>query len=616
MKKYVPAQSARTARSAPQEQSREGGQNSPKRRPSQAKSPRQAQRHAERHMNPERQRERELQAQGKGPSQEQNQKRGHGAGQVRTQSDDRPQGQNRGQAPSRKKPQGQSRGRGQNGNRPGGQNRVQTAGQSRGSEQRPVRQDSPSRDDAQRQTQGEAKPHTPKQAQHSAPQGEQPAVPQGAFADLIPDLQRAVAAQGYVLPTPIQEKCIAPLLEGRDVLGCAQTGTGKTAAFTLPLLQRLSGNKRKPHRGTPRALILAPTRELAAQIGDSIRTYGRYLHLSHTVVFGGVNQFRQVQALNRGVDILVATPGRLLDLMQQGYIHLDEIEVFILDEVDRMLDMGFAPDIKRVMETIPGERQTLFFSATMPPKIAELANKMVRNPVKVSIAPDKPAVERIAQQVLFVGKKNKDALLASLLADGKIKKAIIFTQMKHAANRVVEKLDGAGVRATAIHGNKSQAARTKALHGFKRGQYRVLVATDVAARGLDVDDITHVINYDLPMEAETYVHRIGRTARAGAEGNAISFCCAEDRAYLRSIEGLLGRQVPADREHEFHCDASQRSTAPPPKNFGRGGGGGGNQRRGHGGQRPGGRAGRGRGPGGRPQGSGGGGGGRRRSRGR
>jgi len=430
--------------------------------------------------------------------------------------------------------------------------------------------------------------------------------PQGAFALLIPELQRAVEAEGYDRPTPIQEKCIQHLLDGRDLMGSAQTGTGKTAAFILPLLQRLSSNSRRPHKGTPRALILAPTRELAAQIGESINTYGRFLRLSHTVVFGGVNQFRQVKALNRGVDILVATPGRLLDLMQQGYIHLDEVEVFILDEVDRMLDMGFIPDIKKVLAEIPAERQTLFFSATLPAKITELAHTMVRNPLHVSITPDKPAVERITQKVLFVGKKNKSALLVSLLNDRQIEKAIVFTQMKHAANKVVEKLLAAGIPATAIHGNKSQAARTKALAGFKRGNFRVLVATDVAARGLDVDDITHVINYDLPMEAETYVHRIGRTARAGADGDAISFCCAETRAYLRPIERLLGKPVPADMGHEYHCDDAFRSTAPPPK-FGRGAGGGNGRRsNGNGGRRPGGRAGRGRRHGGRPQGSGGG----------
>jgi ATP-dependent RNA helicase RhlE len=408
-----------------------------------------------------------------------------------------------------------------------------------------------------------------------------PELAQGVFGTLIPDIQRAVAAQGYVTPTPIQEQCIPHLLAGRDLLGCAQTGTGKTAAFVLPLLQRLAEHQCRPRAGTPRALILAPTRELAAQTGEFIQTYGRFVRLSHTVIFGGVSQFSQVKALNRGVDVLVATPGRLLDLMQQKFIHLNEVEIFILDEVDRMLDMGFIPDIKKVLSRIPAERQTLFFSATMAPNMVELAHTMVRKPVRVSITPDEPAVERIAQKVLFVGKKNKDALLVSLLDDPQVNKVLVFTQMKHAANRVVEKLVTAGIHGTAIHGNKSQTARTRALDGFKRGHYRVLVATDVAARGLDVDDISHVINYDLPVEAETYVHRIGRTARAGANGDAISFCCAEDRSYLRDIERLLGKPVPAEMEHAYHSDEAFHSSQPPPKNFGRGTGrgtGGGHSR--------------------------------------
>ena len=420
--------------------------------------------------------------------------------------------------------------------------------------------------------------------------------PQGAFGTLIEELQRAVSEEGYVTPTPIQEQCIPLLLEGKDLIGTAQTGTGKTAAFTLPLLERLSGNSQRPAKGTPRALILAPTRELAAQIEESIQTYGRFLKLTHTVIFGGVNQHRQVKALNRGVDILVATPGRLLDLMQQGYIHLNEVETFILDEVDRMLDMGFIPDIKRVLEKLPEGRQTLFFSATMAPKMEALANSMVRNPVRIAIAPEKPAVEVITQKVLYVHKKKKETLLASLLKDPGIKKAVVFTQMKHVANRVVKKLDAVGIRSTAIHGNKSQAARTKALDGFKDGYYRVLVATDVAARGLDIDDITHVINYDLPIESETYVHRIGRTARAGANGAAISFCCGEEKEYLRSIECLLGKPIPVDLEHDYHCEESLRSTASAPKSFGgnrggRGRRGGGGDPRGGGGQRGGGNSG-------------------------
>ncbi len=294
----------------------------------------------------------------------------------------------------------------------------------------------------------------------------QPQQPQGVFGALIPEIQRAVAAEGYVTPTPIQEQCIPHLLKGRDLLGCAQTGTGKTAAFALPLLQRLSVNFRQPRKGTPRALILAPTRELAAQIGESIQTYGRRLRITHTVIFGGVSQVHQVKSLNRGVDVLVATPGRLLDLMQQGFIHLNAVEVFILDEVDRMLGMGFIPDIKRVLTHIPAERQTLFFSATMPPSMVELAHTMVRKPVRVTIAPDEPTLECIAQKVLFVGKKNKDALLISLLKGPRINKALIFTQMKHIANHVVKKLCAASIDGTAIHGNKSQAARSA---GMMRG---------------------------------------------------------------------------------------------------------------------------------------------------
>ncbi len=420
--------------------------------------------------------------------------------------------------------------------------------------------------------------------------------PQGAFGQLIKELQRAVTAQGYVKPSPIQEQCIPHLLEGHDLLGTAQTGTGKTAAFTLPLLERLSKNSRRPKKGTPRALILAPTRELAAQIGDSIETYGQYLRLSHTVIFGGVKQFHQVKALRRGVDILVATPGRLLDLMQQGFIKLHEVEFFVLDEVDRMLDMGFIPDVKRVLAKIPDQRQTLFFSATMAPKIEALANTMVRNPVRVAISPEKPAVELIEQKVLFVEKKNKDALLATLLKNGAVKKALVFTQMKHVANKVVKILSRSRIRATAIHGNKSQAARIKALDDFKHGRVKVMVATDVAARGIDVDHITHVFNYDMPMEAETYVHRIGRTARAGSEGHSISFCSSEDRACLTAVERLLGKPVPVDKGHAHHSERASKSTAghPSAKQFGRGGG-----RRGVGGRRGGGGK-----PGGsRPQGN-------------
>ncbi len=425
---------------------------------------------------------------------------------------------------------------------------------------------------------------------------------QGVFADLIFDIQRAISDSGYTTPTPIQEQAIPPLLEGRDLIGSAQTGTGKTAAFTLPLLQRLSKSKKRPKRCTPRALILAPTRELAAQIGESIEVYGDYLGLYHTVIFGGVGQGKQVQALQRGVDILVATPGRLLDLINQGYIKLHEIEYFILDEVDRMLDMGFINDIKKVLKEIPAKRQTLFFSATMAPAMEELAKTMVKNPVRITIAPDEPTVDRIAQKVLFVDKAHKNELLGRIMRTENIGQTIVFTQMKHMANRVVEKLEKVGIKSAAIHGNKSQGARTRALDGFKDGSYKVLVATDVAARGIDVDGVTHVVNYDLPVEAETYVHRIGRTARAGADGEAISFCSGEDRAYLRDIEKLLGREVPRDVDHDFHSDAAMNSTQKPVKG---GGGGGGRGRQGGGG------GGRGQGRG-RGKGGGGGGGGPKR----
>lgn len=392
--------------------------------------------------------------------------------------------------------------------------------------------------------------------------------PAAVFELLNREIQRAIETEGYHQPTPIQETCIPHLLRGRDVIGTAQTGTGKTAAYALPLLENLSKDPKRTGKGTPRALILAPTRELAAQIDQSIHIYSRFLTLRHTVVFGGVNQSRQVRHLNHGVDILIATPGRLLDLMHQGYIRLNNVEVFILDEVDRMLDMGFICDIRKVLSHLPDRRQTVFFSATMPPEMMVLAHTMVKNPEHVAIEPDKPAVERINQKVLFVGKANKDAVLISLLSDPQANRTLIFTQMKHTANKVTKKLCEKGIRGTAIHGNKSQAARTKSLDGFKKNQFQVLVATDVAARGLDVENITHVINYDLPLEAETYVHRIGRTARAGAAGDAISLCTAEDRSHLRDIERLLGRSVPTDLDHAFHCDEARTSTLPCEQNHG------------------------------------------------
>jgi len=388
---------------------------------------------------------------------------------------------------------------------------------------------------------------------------------EGSFNLLLPDIQKAISGEGYTHPTPIQEECIPHLLGKRDMIGSAQTGTGKTAAFTLPLLNHLTKQGQPTIRKRPRALILAPTRELAAQIGDCIFNYGRYLKVRHTVIFGGVSQQKQVRALHKGVDILVATPGRLLDLMQQGHLALDEVKYFILDEVDRMLDMGFIHDIKKVLRNVPKDRHTSFFSATMAPKMEALAQTMVSNPIRVSITPDKPAVERIEQKAHFVQRKDKDALLAQILQCPKAERVVVFTQMKHVANRVVKKLDAKGISGTAIHGNKSQSARTKSLDAFKKGQFQVLVATDVAARGLDVDGITHVINYDLPTEAETYVHRIGRTARAGAEGAAISLCTPEDRSTLKSIERHMKKSIYLDRDHDFHCDLHSAPEEKPSK---------------------------------------------------
>jgi ATP-dependent RNA helicase RhlE len=406
-----------------------------------------------------------------------------------------------------------------------------------------------------------------------------PSVPaQSVFLSLIAPLQRAVEEEGYTTPTPIQEAAMPHVLAGRDLFGVAQTGTGKTAAFTLPLLQHLAAHQLRPTRGRPRALILAPTRELAAQIGDSIRTYGRHVQATYAVIFGGVGQNPQVAAISRGVDIVVATPGRLLDLMRQGHIHFDQLEVFILDEADRMLDMGFIRDIRAILAALPKKRQSLFFSATMAPEVVELARAMVRDPVHVTIKPEQPTVEKITQKVMFVDRENKDALLAKLLKDPAINRVIVFVQMKHAADKAARKLALAGIPTVAIHGNKSQGARTQALAGFKNGTIRVLVATDIAARGLDVDDITHVINYDLPHEPETYVHRIGRTARAGASGDAVSFCCAEERDFLRDIERLIRKAVPVDAKHDLHSETAKNATGaaarPPPRHHNKGGRGG------------------------------------------
>ncbi len=381
-----------------------------------------------------------------------------------------------------------------------------------------------------------------------------------AFSLLIEPLQRAVTEEGYSTPTPIQEQAIPHLLEGRDLLGCAQTGTGKTAAFTLPLLQEMTKTRKTAAGGQPRALILTPTRELAAQIGDSIATYGRHLEVTHTVIFGGVGQAPQVKALRRGLDVVVATPGRLIDLMDQGFIRLDRIELFILDEADRMLDMGFIPSVRKIIAKLPKKRHSLFFSATMPPVVAGLAKDLLVDPVTVTIDPGKPTVERIAQKVMFVDKGDKDNLLADLIGEHRMDKVIVFSRTKHGADKVVKKLVSSGITASAIHGNKSQNARTSALHGFKTGKVRALVATDIAARGLDVDGITHVINYDLPEEPETYVHRIGRTARAGTEGDSFSFCSARERDSLRDIERMIRKEIPVELSHKYHSEAARLAT--------------------------------------------------------
>ena len=394
-----------------------------------------------------------------------------------------------------------------------------------------------------------------------------------AFDLLIPEIRRAVRDSGYQIPTPVQAKCIPHLLKGSDLLGSAQTGTGKTAAFTLPLLQYVAENPGRYIRRSPRVLILAPTRELAAQISDSIKTYGSHLPIRQAVIFGGVGQRPQEIAMSRGVDFLVATPGRLLDLMGQGFVNLDAVEAFVLDEADRMLDMGFIRDIRKVIDQLPTDRQTLFFSATLAPEIVSLASSMLKDPVRVTIAPEKPTVERIAQKVMFVNREHKDELLVSILRSSEADKVIVFTQQKHVANKVVDRLERSGIRASAIHGNKSQGARTKALEGFRVGKVRVLVATDIAARGIDVDGVSHVINYHLPMEPETYVHRIGRTARAGADGAAFSFCSAPERDQLRDIERLIRKPIPTDDSHNFHSEMASNATGADARPVTRGGGG-------------------------------------------
>jgi ATP-dependent RNA helicase RhlE len=369
--------------------------------------------------------------------------------------------------------------------------------------------------------------------------------------NIIEPILKSLKEEGYTLPTPIQEQAIPILLKGIDLIGCAQTGTGKTAAFAVPILQLLYNNKTFDKRRKIRSLIVTPTRELAIQIDESFKAYGRHTGLTCTVVFGGVNQNPQTSALRNGVDVLVATPGRLLDLMTQGYISLRDVEIFVLDEADRMLDMGFIHDVRKIIASLPKKRQSLFFSATMPPEIVKLAGAIVYKPVKVEVTPSASTVEIVNQYVYFTDKVNKNALLLELLKDDKIKTALVFTRTKYGADKDVRVLKKKNISAESIHGNKAQTARQRALSNFKAQTTRVLVATDIAARGIDVDDLEYVINYEIPNISETYVHRIGRTGRAGANGTAISFCDADEKEYLRDIEKLITKKIQVIDNHPF-----------------------------------------------------------------
>jgi len=379
--------------------------------------------------------------------------------------------------------------------------------------------------------------------------------------NLIPPLEKAIAKQGYTTPTPIQLKSIPDLLEGKDLIGIAQTGTGKTAAFVLPILQRMKEN----YPRVTKTLVLAPTRELAAQIGESFSSYGEFLNFKHAVIFGGVSQGPQINQLSKGVDIIVATPGRLLDLMNQGKINLKDIEFFVLDEADRMLDMGFIHDIKKIILRLPQKRQSLFFSATMSKEVNELAKRLLKSPVHVEVTAQATTVEKIKQYIFFVDQDSKAKLLLNLFKQKHLTKVLIFTGMKHRANKIALFLEDNNIRADAIHGNKTQNARTKALSNFKSGRIKVLVATDIAARGIDIDDISHVINFDLPNEPESYVHRIGRTARAGEEGTSYSFCAADEKEFLKNIEKLIRMKIEV-MDHEFHSETAKNAEGVPPRN--------------------------------------------------
>jgi ATP-dependent RNA helicase RhlE len=386
--------------------------------------------------------------------------------------------------------------------------------------------------------------------------------------NLITPIREALKAEGYIKPTDIQQQTIPPLLEGRDLVGCAQTGTGKTAAFAIPILQMLATKKRDPK--TPRtisALILTPTRELAIQIGESFDTYGRNLSIKNTVIYGGVGQKPQTDALKSGVDILVATPGRLIDLMNQKFVNLHHVQFFVLDEADRMLDMGMVNDVKRVISHLPQRRQNMLFSATMPAEITKLVDSLLTDPVKVAVTPISSTVDIIDQAVYFVEKKDKKDLLIHLLKDRSIDSALVFSRTKHGADAIMKKLARAGIQAQAIHGNKSQGARQQALNNFKERKTRVLVATDIAARGIDIIELSHVINYDLPNVPETYVHRIGRTGRAGLGGVAFSFCDAEEKPLLKDIEKLINKKIPVVEEHPYPLAMTEPAVeeAPPVK---------------------------------------------------
>ena len=380
--------------------------------------------------------------------------------------------------------------------------------------------------------------------------------------DLFGPLKRSLAELKYITPTPIQSQTIPPAVEGKDIIGCAQTGTGKTAAFALPILDFIGHERPHRVRNGATALILAPTRELAIQIGKSFQAYGKLMHFRMAMVYGGVNQRQQVNSMKHGVDVLIATPGRLLDLVTQKHIRLDDIQIFVLDEVDRMLDMGFLPDLRKVIATLPDERQSLFFSATLPKKTVELANGLLSNPVHVNVATKLADVNRISQSVHMVPRSDKLNALRNLLTCKSVERAIVFTRTKHCANRVARQLENTGFGSTAIHGNKSQSARQKALESFRRKKVSILVATDVASRGVDIDGISHVINYDIPVEPECYIHRIGRTGRAGLTGIAISLCASEERKELRAIERHIGKKITVENASESSRSNSDESTKP------------------------------------------------------